>query len=144
MDSIFLVREFDREKDFPMIEEWHRDRCMQAPPFSILPKFGVVAFRASTRKDVAALWLYMDNSVGVCFAEHIATAPGLTLREFRGAVGTALEFLKMRAADMNYGLMMIHTLPPIARLAKAYGFIEAGKNRVTMVAPTRKVSDGSN
>ena len=85
-------------------------------------------------EDVAALWLYMDNSVGVCFAEHAVTRPGLKMGEAKAALLMALDFLRTEARVLGYGLMLIHTLPAFARvLGRAGLFAEFGRNKVTMI-----------
>ena len=131
------VRFFEREEDYAMIENWHRGHGRTVPPVAILPRLGVIVTGAG--EDVAALWLYMDNSVGVCFPEHAVTRPGLKMGQARAALLLALDFLRKEAEAMGYGLMLIHTLPAFARvLGRAGLFTEVGRNKVTMMGNTKE------
>ena len=133
----FRVRLYDREKDYPMVEEWHHRHGQTAPPAAILPRLGVVAM--ADGQDCAGLWLYMDNSVGVCFPEHAVTRPGLGLGEARGALLRALDFLKTEAETLGYGLMIINTPRAFARvLGRAGLFAEVGRDKVTMMGTIKE------
>lgn len=128
----YQVRLYDREKDYAMVEEWHGCHGTTAPPKAILPRLGVVA--VAEGRDHAALWLYMDNSVGVCFPEHAVTRPGLGMREARESLLQALDFLKKEASVLGYGFMIINTPRAFARvLDRARLFVEAGRDKVTMI-----------
>lgn len=132
----YLVREFDGERDYPTFREWHYDHGAPPPPIEMLPRLGVMAYR-DDRED-AALFLYMDNSVGVCFAEHVCTRPGLGIRAARQAIERAVDYLKKAAAEMGYGLMVIHTRPGIERFAEKIGFHVGFRDVVTMYSATRE------
>ncbi len=85
------------------------------------------------------MWLYMDNSVGVCFPEHIATKPGLSMAAARDSLLRGLDFLHLRAREMNYGVMLINTLPAIARvLEKQNLFAKFGGEKVSMIGFTKE------
>ena len=140
--SMYQVRLFEREKDYAMIEDWHHRHGQTAPPAAILPRLGVVV--TSVGEGVAALWLYMDNSVGVCFPEHAVTRPGLRTREAKAALLGGLDFLRSEASSLGYGFMMINTPRAFARVLKREGlFAEAGRDKVTMIGATKENYDGN-
>lgn len=133
--SAMQMRFFDAETDYAMIQEWHHRHGKIAPPSQILPRLGVVV--SDGDGEMAALWMYMDNSVGVCFPEHAVTRPGLSLGQARAALLMALDFLRSEARVLGYGVMLINTLPAFARVLRRAGlFIEAGRHKVTMIGTT--------
>lgn len=121
--DLFLARMF-RDKDYPMIEEWYHGHDKPPVPFAMLPKLGIVVYREKTKEDVAALWLYMDNSIGVCFVESVVTKPKLSLKDAKLAIHRGLDFLKKEALELGYGIMLLRTYPSIAKCVKKMGFIE--------------------
>ena len=144
MTTPYFLRRFDRTKDRAMIEGWLMDRGLEVSVLNIFPALGVIASRADTLEDCAALWLYMDNSVGVCFPEHAMTRPGLRAGEARDALLAALDFLSSEAARMNYGVMLIHTPAAFARTLSRKGlFVEAGKDKITMIGSTKEKDYGN-
>lgn len=135
--SALVVREYVAAGDAAVVDGWYAERGRWAPPVAILPKLGIMVATHDGR-DLAALWLYMDNSVGVCFPEHICTAPGLGLAEAREALLCGLGFLRERAAAMDYGLLWIHTRPGIARCLERAGMARPVNRRmVAMMGMTR-------
>jgi len=114
-----------------MIEVWHHGHGTFAPPEALLPKLGVVVQDANGR-DLAAMWLYMDNSVGVCFVEHIVTVPRLGPSQARKALERGLDYLRLFAASNNYGVVFIHTLPAIARRCEKLGFATLKSGLISM------------
>lgn len=125
-ETILQLRQFDREADYAQIAGWFRGHGQEPAPLAILPLLGVVVYETDgcAARDVAALWLYMDNSVGVCFAEKMVTVPGLGLGAARRALECGLEFLRREAVRMHYGVMVIHAYPATARYLKKLGFQE--------------------
>lgn len=114
-----------------MVREWWvaHDR-MAPPPLEILPRLGIVI--EPDGEPVCAAWLYMDNSVGVCFVEFPVTKPGLSLTEMRLAFAVGVQFLKLEAAALGYGVMMVRTLPGLARVLASMGFRRGGEGLVCM------------
>lgn len=140
MSTPFLIREFDREADYPLVSAWWEARGKSVLPLAMLPKLGVVVFREASKDPVAALWLYMDNSCGVCFMERAVTRPGLRVTEARDALLLGVEFLKRRAADpdLNYGVMFLRTYPAMAKYAKRIGFVSEGESLECLFALTKE------
>jgi len=138
-EEIFLVREYRPEVDREMVEGWYGERGRSAPPAGILPRLGVVSYHEASGRDCAALWLYMDNSVGVCFPEHVVTRPGMGLAMAKGALLRALDYVRVAAADLGYGVMWLNTLPAMARVLKKAGAgVEIGRGKVTMIGATKE------
>lgn len=128
---LYQLRMYTPE-DYPMIAawcDWHdRDRI----PEGILPRLGVIV--QADGEDCAALWLYMDNSVGVCFLEFPVTRPGLSARQAGDALLMAIEFLKREAHTTGYGIMFTHALKPMARFLTRNGWRKCDENPWTKMA----------
>jgi hypothetical protein len=73
------------------------------------------------------LWLYMDNSCGVAFAEHPITKGGLSLKLAKASLIHAMQISKLEARSCGYHTIIIRTLPPLARWAEDAGFIKDGE-----------------
>jgi hypothetical protein len=121
---------YDPAQDHPMIMAWCEAHGRVGIPANILPKLGVVA--QSDGEDIAALWLYMDNSTGVCFAEHPITKGGIGVKLAKDALIFAMEYLKNEARANGYWVMRVFTKPAIARTLKQCGFGQDGENVVSM------------
>jgi hypothetical protein len=141
-DAMYLVRMYEPETDYGMIEQWAAGHGKTPLPASILPRLGIVVqeVTAKTRKDMAALWLYMDNSVGVCFAEKSITRPGLSIKQAKEALLRGLDCLKQLAAAHGYGVMFLRTYPAMARFVKPLGFEQDDREIVCLTALTKGVS----
>ena len=134
IDPTFQVRDY-LQTDRDSVEEWHSGHGTFPPIEQILPRLGIVIERAG--QAFAAMWLYMDNSVGVCFPEHVVTKPGISLRDAREALLVGLGFLRETSRAMGYGVMMVNTLPGIARVLRSEGFVVAApRTKVTMLGLT--------
>jgi hypothetical protein len=130
-DHLLQLRLYDPAKDAAMIAQWCEDHHYAGIPNAILPALGVVV--QSDGDDVAALWLYMDNSCGVAFAEHPITKGGLKPKLAKAALVFAMNFLKLEARANGYHTIIIRTLPALARWAKDAGFVKDGEQTlVTM------------
>lgn len=129
-DSLLQLRMYDPQKDHPMIMQWCADHGHAGIPANILPKLGVVV--QADGEDIAALWLYMDNSTGVCFAEHPITKGGIDMKQAKNALVFALNFLKAEAKANGYWVMRVFTKPAIARSLRECGFRKDTENLVSM------------
>lgn len=116
--------------DLPMVADWWRAHGEGEFPSKLLPPLGVIVMRGA--QAVAALWLFMAAGCGVCFAEFPVSAPGLSMRESRDAFRTAVGALEEAAKANDYGVMICHTLPPIARIMRGMGFIAENRHKVTV------------
>lgn len=113
-----------------MVADWWRTHGEGEFPAALLPPLGVIVQRGAS--SVAALWLFMAAGCGVCFAEFPVSAPGLSMRESRDAFGVALGALEAAAVANDYGVMICHTLPPIARIMRGLGFVAESRHKVTV------------
>lgn len=137
---LYLIREFDRELDYAMVRDWWVGHGQRALHPQVLPALGIVVYEADGEpRDLAALWLYLDNSVGVCFLHLVVTVPGLSLKVAKAALFTGIEFLKQRAAAMDYGVMLMTTYPAIARLVKKIGFESDDRPSVSLMTLTKEI-----
>ena len=131
---LFQLRMFEPDNDYEAVADWFALHGAVAPPKAVLPKLGIVCQQDG--EDVAALWLYMDNSVGVCWAEYPVTKPKLPLRVAKQALKHMFKFLRTTASQYNYGLMRVTTLPGIARFLEKDGFVRESDNMVCLFGPT--------
>jgi hypothetical protein len=121
---LFQIRLYEAARDRAMIERWHLGHGSKAPPEAVLPALGVICYRTDgwESEDIAAGWLYFDTTIGVCFLEHCVTKPKLPTKVMTQAMLTGVDFLKKRALEMGYGIMIAHTLPALARWLRRAGF----------------------
>lgn len=130
---IYQLR-FYEDADYPMVSDWFAVHGAKCPPAGILPRLGVVA--QMDGEDVAALWLYMDNSVGVCWAEYPVTRPKLKLGQTREVFKHLFGYLRKVASSNAYPIMRVTTIPAIARYLEHFGFQTEMDNLVSMVGLT--------
>ena len=133
------LRFFDHIKDYELMEDWSWEHGKPPPPREMLPSLGAVCERNG--EPVALLFLYMDNSVGVCWAEFPTTKPAMPVKDSVSALLHLLEFMKKAAAANNYGFMRVTTHPAIARYLKKAGFAPSMENMTVMSAPTGLVKE---
>lgn len=134
MDPLYQLRMYEPERDYPLLKDWFEIHGSNPPPAMILPKLGAVCTKDG--EDVAMLFLYMDNSCGVCRAEFPVTRPKLALRESRTALRHLFTYMRKVACDFNYPIMFVTTLPAIARFLEGMGFKTDMTGLVSMVGPT--------
>jgi hypothetical protein len=129
-NPLLQLRMYDAEKDHGMILQWCEEHGHIGIPANVLPKLGVVV--QAVGEDIAALWLYMDNSTGVCFAEHPITKRGTGIKLAKDALCFALAYLKNEARTNGYWIMRVFTIPAISRFLKSAGFKKDGEGFVSM------------
>jgi hypothetical protein len=122
------------ESDYDMLCEWWHAHGKQRRPEQMLPKCGVVC--ELDGKPTSALFLHMDNSCGMCMADHAVSAPGLSLKAAMLAFRHCVSCLKKIAKDFGYHTMAVTTYRGIARRLESQGFRELSRNQVAMIAPT--------
>jgi hypothetical protein len=128
---LWTVREYVKS-DFALVSSWwdmhaHGSALVEA----LLPPVGVVVEHEGN--PICACWLYMAVNVGVCWLEYPVSKPGLTLHEAKDAFHLAIQTLEKAAKDMDYNVMMAHTLPSIARTMRAFGFHAENRKKVTVL-----------
>jgi hypothetical protein len=120
--------------DYEMLSEWWHAHGKHRRPEQMLPKCGVIA--EIEGKPVAALFLYMDNSSGMCMADHAVSAPSLSLKTSMLAFKHCIACLKKVALELGYHTMAVFTYSSIARVLERQGFREMSNNQIAMIAST--------
>lgn len=134
-DALIQLRPFV-DDDYPMVSEWFDSHGAMPCPKQMLPKLGIIVERGGIPE--AAMWLYMDNSVGVCFLERCVTRPGLSVAHASESLLSGVRYMKVAAAEMDYGVMFLRAYPGLARFAKKEGFFEDDRTVVSMVTLTKE------
>lgn len=122
--------------DYEMLCGWWYLHGKIGVPEIFLPKCGVVCERDG--QPIAALFLHMDNSCGMCMADHAVTTPKLPLKIAREAFYHCMECLKNIASEFGYHTIAVFVYPGIARILKNQGFSRADGNLVQMFASTKE------
>jgi hypothetical protein len=131
------IRLVDLSKDYGMACEWWKAHGWEAVPAAILPKLGAVAVIEDV--PIAAAFLYMDNSVGVCWLEWLVTNPDATPKQSFKGINMVIEFLREVAVSMDYGIMM--TTCRQASLVRVYeknGFTKSDEGVTHLVRKLRE------
>jgi hypothetical protein len=131
------IRLVDLEKDHGMMCKWWKAHGWEAVPAAILPKLGAIAVHDGV--PMGAAWLYMDNSVGVCWLEWLVTNPVATPKQSLKAINTVTQFLSEVAVSMDYGIMM--TTCRQASLVRVYeknGFTKSDEGVTHLVRKLRE------
>jgi hypothetical protein len=131
--SEITIRHYE-PTDYEMLSEWWHAHGKHRRPEPMLPKCGVVC--EIDGKPVSALFLHMDNSCGMCMADHAVSAPGLSLKTAMLAFKHCVACLKKIAKDFGYHTMAVTTYRGIARRLESQGFRELSRDQVAMIAPT--------
>lgn len=131
--SEITIRHYE-PTDYEMLSEWWHAHGKHRRPEPMLPKCGVVC--EIDGKPVSALFLHMDNSCGMCMADHAVSAPGLSLKTALLAFRHCVACLKKIAKDFGYHTMAVFTYPGIARVLERQGFREMSNNQIAMIAST--------
>lgn len=132
--SDYTMRHYE-PKDYEMLCAWWYAHGKAVVPESVLSKCGVVCERGGD--PIAALFLHMDNSCGMCMADHAVSTPNLPLSIARKAFAHCMECLKKIAADLGYHTVAVFVYPGIAKILQKQGFIRAESGLVQMFAPTK-------
>jgi hypothetical protein len=133
--SEITIRHYE-PTDYEMLCGWWRAHGKYEKPSIMLPKCGVVC--EIDGKPVSALFLHMDNSCGMCMAEHAVSAPGLSLKTALLAFKNCVDCLKKIASELGYHSMAVFTYPGISRLLKKNGFQQVSQNNVLLIAATKE------
>jgi hypothetical protein len=134
---MMTLREINLDVDHPVLAVWWEAHKWPVVPRSVLPKLGVVTLDGDLR--VAAAFLYMDNSVGVCWLEWLVTNPDATGRQSLAGIAAVTEFLAERALEMNYGVMFTTCRQPaLARIYERHGFGRTDEGVIHLVRKLRE------
>jgi hypothetical protein len=138
MNSI-SIRHYE-PADYEMLCAWWKSHHEMIRPEIMLPKCGVVC--ELNGQPVSALFLHMDNSCGMCMAEHAVSAPGLPLKKALLAFKHCVTCLKKIARDLGYHTMAVFTYPSISRVLKSQGFSQTDTNLIQMLTSTKEEPNG--
>lgn len=117
--SQYTVRLY-QENDTQLVDAWAQAHGRDRLPVELLPPDGVIVEKDG--EDIAAGWLYKSYGVGVAFLEHVHTRPGLSVSEAQEAINELVEYLRFSAREDNYGVIISHTVPAMARKATRSGW----------------------
>jgi hypothetical protein len=129
---------FEPEGDYPMVAAWWEGHGWKPVPVGFLPKLGVVAFVVGAKDgaptDVAAAWLYMDNSAPVCWLEYMVSNP----KESAGRSVKALKhldsYLTGEARATGYKAMMTTCRQDsLVRFHERNGFVKTDEDVTHLV-----------
>lgn len=114
-----------------LTQQWREKRGLQPVPENFLPRSGAVV--ESDGEVVAASWLHMSNSVGVCWIENFAIKPGIHHHRKVAIARKLILALMIMAKQHDYGVILAYCDDEVANMAiKAGDFLELGKN-LTMI-----------
>jgi hypothetical protein len=131
------LREIKLETDYPMVAGWWKAHGWHEVPQAILPKLGVMAHFDDL--PTAAAWLYMDNSVGVCWLEWLVSNPAAKPYPAIRCISQVIGFLKERALEMDYGVMMTTCRQDtLVRLYERNGFLKTDEGVTHLLMPLRE------
>jgi hypothetical protein len=126
----WTVREYVKG-DSLMVSQWWADHDQGMFPEALLPPVGIVVEHGG--EPIAAIWLYMAVGIGVCWLEYPVSRPGISLKDSTVAFGLAIRALEKVAKTHDYGVMLAHTLPGIARVMRSFGFRSENRKKVTVL-----------
>lgn len=136
MNDILVNMRHVEPADTSMLNEWRDGHGATRWPDEMLPKCGVVC--EMNGAPVAALFLHMDNSCGVCLLEHAVTRPGLGLKTARVAIRHCIACLKKVARGHGYHTVAVFTYPSVTRFMERCGFSATNRGLTQMVASTEE------
>jgi len=134
-----MIRMF-QESDYPMVQQWWVEHGWTPVPFGMLPKLGVIW--GADGDDLAAGWLYMDNSVGVCMLEWVVSNPVAPGAGVVRAISHIVKFLSAEAIRLNYSVMLTTCRQEsLARLYERQGFKKTDSEMIHLVKGLTKEDD---
>jgi hypothetical protein len=125
--------------DYPLIEKWAMAHGRATfDPRTVPP----TAFMVEDHKGPLVFCkLYLSLGVGVAFLEGLFSRPWESPSVIVAGVAFMVEGVKKIAEAHDYGMLVCHTFPCMARKALGMGFTETQSGLVQMVVSTREVSN---
>lgn len=126
--------------DFPLLEQWAKvhgraafdPRTMPPTAFMVEDEKGPLVFCS----------LYLSLGVGVAFIESLFSRPWETAQVVVAGVAFLVEGVKKIAKAHDYGVIICHTFPAIARKAEGLGFVRTNHGLVQMMTSTEEAAWG--
>jgi hypothetical protein len=89
----------DLQALYPTFEAWWRARNVAPIPQAMLPRLGILVRQEG--EPVAALWMYLDNSISLGFLNWFLTRPGLPAKQAKAALEHLLRFMAQEAQRLG-------------------------------------------
>lgn len=122
------VRMYTPSYDFGQIEVWAKKRGLACPSFAEFPKIGGVV------DNVAAGFLYVDQSSTVAFMENFITNPEAKPVESHEAINKIIDLLAYEAKLLGITTIRSGTSKSgVLKVAKKKGFVEAETNASILI-----------
>ncbi len=128
---MYQVREFTDE-DYTTIAEWWRAHKQEVVPLDFLPKLGAIV--EADGIPMAAAWVVMSNSHGVCYLEWLVTNPGAGVIS-APSVTKLVQYFDKVLKELNYSIMFAAVSDTrLATVAKrVVGFNETSRDMIHLV-----------
>lgn len=118
--------------DYPIVQGWWIGHGWPPVPEQMLPKLGLII--SSDDADLAAGWLYMDNSVGVCMLEWVVSNPDARPFDSVRAIRELGMLMEQEARRMGYWVMMTSCKQPaLAKLWVKMGYLETDGSMIHLM-----------
>lgn len=125
-------------KDFPLIAEWAKAHGRAAFNHQAVSPFAFIV--EDELGPVVFCSLHLSVGVGVAFLEGLYSRPKCKAKQVVEATDFLKEGVKRIAAEHDYGVIVCHTFPSMARFASKIGFTETHQGLVQLVLPTREAA----
>lgn len=132
MNDPIQLKIFEPEADYATVESWWKGHGWSGVPLVMLPKLGVIASSGDT--GLAAGWLYMDNSSGVCMLEWLVTNPEVKGTGTVRGLKHVCQYLTEQARAFGYTIMLTTCRQEsLARFHERNGFQTTDHEMIHMV-----------
>ena len=97
-----------------------------------LPKIGCVC--EDDAGPVGMAWVYLDNSKGIGFVEHLVMRPGISATTAKRTAAKLLAGLEAAAGALGYTHLIAYSLPACISTAESCGYVVSDpRPKVAMV-----------
>jgi len=113
--------------DFEKLRLWWENHWGAEPSIHVLPRTGVVV--SLDGRDIAAAWMYLDDSTPVAFISWVVTNPGNSPLESKRGLEIALKYL-VKAGTVTSRQLIIGAAPSgsCSRVFESAGFTPQDSN----------------
>jgi hypothetical protein len=112
---------------YPDFRHWWEARGVAPIPMPLLPKLGILV-RGEAGEPIAAVWLYMDNSISLGFLTWFITRPGLPGRTAKAALEHLMKFMAAEAGRLGVTHLIASSgAGGLSRLIQQHGYAVAGQ-----------------
>lgn len=128
---LYTVRQYEGGADYHLVSDWYRSHGRGPLPEVLLPPDGFIVQKDG--QDIAAGWCYFATGIGVGHVEWIVARPGLSLAQARLAITNLIDFIWLHAQANDYGAIICHALPALARYAEDAKCAVISRNTTTLM-----------